>query len=381
MSSTLGFLPVFLFAAQGALVRSELGFDEAQLGIAVSTFFATGAMLSAPAGRLSERLGPRTGMLAAAAAIAGVLIAIATMARSFGHLVVLLGIAGAVNALAQTSGDLSVARGVPQRLQGLAFGIKTSCVPLATLFAGVAIPVVGVRYGWRSSFLAAAIAAALVAALVPRGGSFRQALPTRSVGKPDAGARALLMLAIAGALSIGAVNTMGAFYAESAMRHGLSPSAAGWWLAAGSLAAVATRVGLGARGDRMAGGHLAMVAWLWVAGGVGLVLLAPARSMVLLAAGTAVAFTAGSGWTGLFLTAVVRSSPRAPAAATGIVMTGQLGGSVIGPLVFGAVAARGSYTGAWIFMALALLVAAALMHPAERMLANPAPTPTGGNPT
>ncbi|MPZ73586.1 MAG: MFS transporter, partial [Nitriliruptorales bacterium] len=269
-SSMLGFLPVFLVAAQGVLVRGELNFNEARLGIAVSVFFATGAAMSAPGGRVSERLGPRIGMLTTAGAIAVLLVLIAVTVHSWATLVVFMALAGAVNAVAQTSGDISVARGVPERVQGFAFGVKTSCLPLATLFAGVAIPAVGVHFGWRVSFLVAVGVAAAVAGLVPRASSFRPAQSHRATAPgPTPSPSALLVLAIAGALSIGAVNTMGAFYAESALRLDLSPSAAGWWLAFGSLLAVLARVGFGAFGDRSERGHLALVIWLWVAGGIG----------------------------------------------------------------------------------------------------------------
>ena len=365
----LGFLPVFLVAAQGVLVRREFAFDERQLGIAVAVFFGTGALLSAPGGRLSERLGPRRGMMATAAGTATLVVLIAALASGYVDLLVFMALAGCVNAVAQTSGDLSVARGVPQRVQGFAYGVKTSCLPLATLFAGVAIPVIGVRLGWRFSFVAAAGVALVVTALIPRASSFAPAPQRATSGRAPASRSALLLLAVAGALSIGAVNTMGAFYAESAMRLDLSPSAAGWWLAAGSLGAVAGRIGFGAVGDRLTRPHLTVVAWLWLAGGTAMALFAPTTSLVVFAVATAVAFTAGSGWTGLYLAAVVRSHPQAPAAASGIVMTGQFAGSVVGPLLFGAAAARGHYAAAWLATGAALVVAATMLPPAERLLA------------
>ncbi len=364
----LGFLPVFLVAAQGVLIRGDLAFDEARLGVTVSVFFGVGAALSAPGGRLSERLGPRRGMLATAAATGILLLLVALVVDDWVTLVGLVALAGAVNAVSQTSGDLSVARGVPERVQSFAFGIKTSCHPLATLFAGAAIPAIGVRFGWRASFVAGAVLAAAVTALVPRATSFRPASPRRALPEARPSAAALLALAIAGALSIGAVNTTGAFYAESALRLGLSPSAAGWWLAAGSLGAVVARITFGAMGDHSRRTHLRLVTWMWIAGAVGLGLLAPPGPLALFAVATVVVFTAGSGWTGLYLTAVVRTYPAAPAHATGIVMTGQFTGSVIGPLLFGAAASRQHYAAAWIATGMALLLAAALLPAAERLV-------------
>ena len=368
-ASTLGFLPVFLIAAQGVLVREELDFDEAGLGLAVSVFFGIGALLSAAGGRLSERLGPRTGMLTGAAATSVLLILFATIVHSWQTLIVLMGVAGGINALTQTSADISVARGVPERVHGFAFGVKTSCLPLATLLAGVAIPAVGVRFGWRVSFLAALGLAALVVALVPRATS----LPpppahARHVEGPTPNRGALLILALAGGLGIGAVTTLGSFYVESALRLDMTPSAAGWWLAAGSLGAVIARTSLGAWGDRSETAHLSLVAWLWVAGGAGVAMFGLPGPLPLFAIATLVAFMAGSGWTGLFLTAIVRANPAAPGHATGLVMTGEFSGSVIAPLVFGAVVSRGGYPAGWAGAATALVVGACLLPLAQRRL-------------
>ena len=198
---------MFLVAAQSTLVRSDLDFNEAQLGLAIAVFFAMGALCSTGGGRISERLGPRTGMLITVATTTALCLVVAAAADTWAQLVVLLGVAGAVNAVAQTSGDLAVARGVPSRVQGLAMGVKTSCLPLATLFAGAAIPGIGVRYGWRVSFVAVAALAAVLVLLVPQRHSFVSAPATRTSLNPDMPTATLVVLAIGGALSTGAVNT------------------------------------------------------------------------------------------------------------------------------------------------------------------------------
>jgi MFS family permease len=367
--STLGFLPVFLVAAQSSLVRSELRFDEAQLGLLVSVFYVSAAATSALSGRTSERLGPRRAMLLSAAAVAVVLLLIGGAAYSLRDLVILLACAGVVNGLAQTSADLSVARGVPERVRSFAFGVKTSCVPLATLVAGVAIPAVGVRYGWRWSFAIVSVLAGVAVALAPRADRFADPPRTDTTpGRPDASALALLLLALVGALGTGAINTLGAFYVDAGVARGLSPSAAGWWLAAGSAGAVTVRVVLGAAGDRLPGGHLRSMGVLLAGGAAGVALLGFEGSVGVLALGTVLAFAAGGGWAGLFLTAVVRANPTAPAAATGVIMTGEHAGSLIGPLAFGALVTGGSYSAGWWSLAGVLMLAAVLLGPARRSL-------------
>jgi predicted MFS family arabinose efflux permease len=246
-------------------------------------------------------------------------------------------------------------------------------LPLATLLAGAAIPGIGVRYGWRTSFVAVVALAATLLFLAPQRRSYVGPPATRTSLKPDVTTSTLVVLAVGGALSTGAVNTMGAFYVESALRSDLTPGQAGWWLAAGSLAAVSARIGFGASGDRIKVSLFRVVAMLWAVGAVGVALFAPAGSLALLAVGTLVAFAAGSGWTGLYFAAIIRSNPSAPASATGTVMTGEMIGSVLGPLAFGAAVSTGSYTVAWLATAAALLLGAALLPLAERLMSSAVP--------
>ena len=76
--------------------------------------------------------------------------------------------------------------------------------------------------------------------------------------------------------------------------------------------------------------------------------------------GSLVAFTFGWGWSGLFTFAVVRRTPTAPAAATGITMTGIYVGAAAGPALFGLVA-EASFTVAWVIMSIALGLGAVMM--------------------
>jgi predicted MFS family arabinose efflux permease len=64
--------------------------------------------------------------------------------------------------------------------------------------------------------------------------------------------------------------------------------------------------------------------------------------------GSLLAFAAGWGWSGLFVYAVVRAYPEAPAAATGVTQTGFSGGNVFGPVAFGWIVATWSYEAAWL---------------------------------
>jgi hypothetical protein len=58
------------------------------------------------------------------------------------------------------------------------------------------------------------------------------------------------------------------------------------------------------------------------------------------------------GWPGIFFFTVVRSYPQFPARATGLVLSGNLIGTLIGPLVVGALAGQGRFQSAWLFVGL-----------------------------
>jgi MFS family permease len=167
------------------------------------------------------------------------------------------------------------------------------------------------------------------------------------------------LLALGIGLGSTAATPLGAFIVESSVTAGLRVETAGLLLALGSAVNIVVRVAFGHLADRMSGGRLRLVAAMLGIGVVGFALLATGES-ALIVPGVLLAFGAGWGWPGLFNFAVVKTSPGAPAAATGITQTGASGGAALGPLVFGLVAEVSSYDVAWLgsgVMALAALVA------------------------
>ena len=92
-----------------------------------------------------------------------------------------------------------------------------------------------------------------------------------------------------------------------------------------------------------------------------------AISAQLLAA-TILVFATGWSWPSLFSFAVVQRSPEAPAAASGVIGTGQFGGGIVGPLTFGVIVEAASFQAAWSAAAGSLVVAAMLMYVGGRSL-------------
>ena len=386
--ATAGVLPVFLTGAVAVQVQADLGFGDAALGLAVGAFFAAGAATSALNGRVAERLGAGRSMRLAALASAVVLAGIAALAVSWAVLVGLLVAGGLANSLAQPATNLHLARTVRAGRQGLAFGVKQSAIPAATLLGGLAVPAVALTVGWRWAYALGAVGAAGAALAI--GGQVAapgQGRPARRARRPvgDAPLRPLVVLSLGSGLGAAAANSLGAFLVTSAVAAGLAEGQAGLLLTGGSVVGLGVRLVVGARADRRGRSHLPVVAAMLAGGTVGYALLATGAPP-LLVLGTPVAFGAGWGWPGLFNLAVVRSSPAAPGAATGITQTGTYAGSVVGPLAFGAIAGSSGYGTAWLVVAVASVAAAAAVLVGRRLLvaarpsAPPAPE-VPGNPS
>jgi MFS family permease len=360
-------LPAFLIGAVAVQARDDLGFSEAGLGIAEGVFFLGAAVTSVVLGRLAERIGPARSMRIGAGLSALVDLGVAA-SPTFGWVLVFLAAGGVSNALVQPAANIMVARLIRPERQGLAFGIKQSSMPAATLLGGLAVPLLALTVGWRWSFVAAAALAVTAVALVPRGvGDRGRRGPRAERREGDAPLGPLVVLAVGIGLGAAAAGAMAGFLVSGGVEVGLAPGLAGLALTVGSLFGIACRLWAGALADRRPGGHLRVVALMLLGGAGAMVVLALGVPWLYLL-GTLLAFGAGWGWPGLFNFSIVRHNPNAPGAATGITQTGTYVGAVAGPLVFGAVAQGGSFGRAWLLVAGCYLLAAGAMVVGRHLL-------------
>jgi MFS family permease len=374
--ATAGVLPAFLTGGLAVQIRSEMDFGSAALGLAVAVFFVTASLASVVMGRLVEKIGAHRAMRVSASGSAAALLGVALFAGSWAGLVVCLVLGGLANAVAHPATHLSLARKVPADRQGFSFGIKQAAIPVATLLAGLAVPIIAVTLGWRWAFAGGAVLAIGIALLVPVEtlGGVRKLKEARAGDVPTA---PLVLLALGIGLGSAAATPLGAFVVESSVAAGLRVETAGLLLALGSAVSILVRVAFGRMADGMDGGRLRLVAAMLGAGVVGFVLLA-SGSGGLIVPGTLLAFGAGWGWPGLFNFAVVKTNPNAPAAATGITQTGASGGAALGPLVFGVVVEVASYEAAWLLCgAVALVALVAILAGRAMILRDRAPAGTG----
>lgn len=352
----LASFPVVLTGAMSVEMRADIAFDSTSLGLAVTAYYLTSAMLSSWCGILVERIGP-TLTLRGAGALAALACAGITLSSTLEMLTLFLIIGGASVSLAQPASNAVIMQTAAPHRRGLAFGIKQSAIPGGTALAGIAIPVVALTLGWRAAFIGAAIAALAAMVLVPelsrpvhRGQRVR--------GELRESYAMLWLLAVAAALSAASAMSLPVFLTSSAVERGLTSTGAGLLLAAGSVGGLVVRLVVGARADRRSGGHLQRIALLMMLGTIGLLGMT-SHHAVLFATATMLAFGAGWAWQGLFNHAVTNRWPQSPAAATGITQTGVFVGGIIGPPTFGWMAGRWSDAVGW--CTLGLMMAAGMV--------------------
>ncbi|MPZ72070.1 MAG: MFS transporter [Nitriliruptorales bacterium] len=374
LATTAGVFPGFLTGAVSVQLGEDLGVGPATTGVLVALFFAVGAVVSGPGGRLAEHVGAVPGLRAATATTAGVLVTLAVAAQNTVHLGAGLAVAGVANAVVQPAVNGLLVGAIPTRRRGLAFGIKQSGVPASTLLGGLVVPTLAVTLGWRAAFAAGA-AVAFLAAVVIHGHAETVPAASSDAARPVLSPW-LLMVALGTALGAAAGSVLGVFTVASAVSADVPAGVAGVLLTAGSLTAIAVRVVMGSVVDRTGGGFGTVAAML-AAGSVGYVLLAGGGGVWLLTTGVLVAFGLGWGWNGVLNFAVADTHADRPAAATGITQAGVYVGGTVGPAAFGVAAQSFGFPPAWVATAGVSLVAAVLMFIGYR-LAPAARRPTNG---
>ena len=357
-------VPVFLVGGLAVQIGRELGFSPAGLGLAVSAYFGASALASVPAGALVERYGSTTIARAGIGLAAVSLLTIAIAARSLWSLIAILALGAAANAMGQLASNTSLSRHAPVRRQGLSFGVKQAAIPVSTLLAGAAVPVVALTLGWRWAFVFAAVGAAAALLLVPAERDEARGSVTSGGERATA---ALVVIGIGAALAASSANALGTFLVDSAVARGLAPGPAGLALTLGSAVCIAARIGGGWLADRLPDRQIGVIAGMLTVGAAGLALLSQ-FSTATLVVGVVLGFGLGWAWPGLMNFAVVRLHPQAPAAATSITQTGVYAGGCIGPLSLGTLAATAGYPTMWTTAAIAMLGAAGAMVFGSRML-------------
>lgn len=363
--------PAFLTGALGVQLRDDVGLSATQVGLAMGTSFTFAAVLSAPMGRLAERLGPRRAFRIGVSTSGLSMLLIAAFARSFWQFCLLLALAGMANALNQPSANLMLSTHISAQRLGFALATKQSGMPAAALLGGAAVPAIALTLGWQWAYVVAAgIALLAVMALPADAGTSRAVASGTDAGRPDLGTKLLALYAVVGFLGATNAGAMVGFITSGAEASGVSPGAAGLVLSLGSLVGVISRLVQGLEVDRRGILPIQRLVWLYGLGGLGVLALAIDVPLAYMIAPIP-AFAFGWAWPGLFNLSVIRNNPSAPAAATGISQVGVFAGAATGPALGGIIIDNGSYRALWLFGAVTLLIGSGLaMYLRSRIRAN-----------
>lgn len=374
--TAIGTLPLFLTGALAVQMRADLGFGVVGLGVAAATVRLSGVAAAGPFGRLADRIGPTGAMRLAAlmSLVTGLLVGL--WADDLLTLCIALAASGAANPLGQSGANILIARSVAANRRGLAFGLKQSALPLSTLLAGLAVPIFALTLGWRSAFIATAALSGALTLLVPSVPHQRRG-PESGRQRTETPTRLLLLLASGMMLAMMAGASLTTFAVDGAVTTGLSPSAAGGLLVAGSIVSIITRIAAGLRADRNAGDHFLGVVAMMVVGSLGYGMLALGTPL-LVVIGTMVGFAFGWGFNGLFWHAIIQMEPNAPGRVTGLVLPGGMLGAVFGPPLFGWIVDASGYGAAWSAAAVWALLGATVLLLTSRNLAARRGRPTNG---
>jgi MFS family permease len=347
-------LPLALISAQILQLDREIDFGVGRLGLAIAAYFGAAALAANPVGRLVAAMSPGRGLR-----IGGVLVVLscvlAGLATTWWVIPLAAALGGLANAIIQVSSNLAIFDGVSRERQGAGFGAKQASVPLASVLAGISLPLIGLVFGWRWVFAGAAGLALVLALSAPDlGNGPGEGRVERRIGRPP---RSLIYLAIGGFAGAMAGNGLSLFIVPSAVDIGIEEATAGVVLAACSLLVVLVRFGAGWLVDRNRSIGFNEMSWLTGAGAVGAFVLLSTSTPALYLVAMPVAVLGAWGWPGVIFFTVVHSYPEQPARASGFVLSGNLTGTVIGPLVVGSLAGRGNYPGAWLFVTATAVIA------------------------
>lgn len=134
------------------LFMKDLSLDAAQLGIVFSSFFAGYALFAFIGGYSSDTLGPKR-VLSLGMSVWSTFCALTAVAAGFTSLLVVRTIFGFGEGPFSSAANKMVGNWFPRRQIATAIGLANAGTPIGGALAGPVAGWIGLRYGWRTSFL------------------------------------------------------------------------------------------------------------------------------------------------------------------------------------------------------------------------------------
>jgi MFS family permease len=343
--------PALSLGALAALMRADFPLGAGELGAMFALYFLCSAVSASAGGRFAARWSA-TRLVRAAVVCAALVCAVIALVPSKPVLIGGCVVAGAANGLAAPALNMLILWLIPSNRHGLAFGVRVAAAPgTSTLAALGAYAVASAGWHWPAFYWGAALLGGAVAALLGRAGRRDPGVTVVADGGPSRGPApaSLRLLTAGGLLGATASTVLAPFLVISLVDRGADAGRAAGLLAIGGWLVIGGRIAAGVVSDRVPRpfAHVRAVAWMLLACGAGMAVLAWAGSDAAVVVATLVAMGFGWSWPGLLHHAVISTHPDSPTRATSLMQTGTYLGSVAGPLAFGLAADRWSFSVAW----------------------------------
>lgn len=358
-----------LVSVLAPFILDDLGMSRTQLGVVVAVTPLTGGILSPLAGRWTDRIDGFVFMRGVFALSIAVLLGV-TLAPSFPWLLVSAAVAGALTATGNPVTNKLISDLLPVGRRGWVTGIKQSGLQIGMLVAGVALPPLALRFGWRVAALALGILP-LVGLLSTRSTPPSRPAPAdaeRGSGSPGAIPGGWWLTGFA--FLMGSTNSVVLGFLPLYVEEGLgfSASAAGGVIALVGVVALVGRVSWGRVAERAprVSGALLVIAIVGTLG-TSLIRFAPELGAPAVWIGAALVAASLIAWNGAGMLAVLSMAPAQDVGRfSGRVQLGFFIGLGASPVIFGTLVDRtNSYAIAWscivAMAALAVVVSLAWM--------------------
>ncbi len=364
-------------AVLAPILASDFGVAPSWIGVFIGLLYVGAMAASLISGELVGRYGGiRVSQACVALCAAGMLTMTALPAGAIALFVVTALVMGLGYGPITVASSEILARTTPPERMALTFSIKQTGVPAGAAIAGALLPGLALALGWRGAFIVVTVVGVLVAAMAePVRASLdlrvplRKPLTLRSVVAPLALVtrnRELRVLALTGlcysAVQV-SITTFLVVYLTQAL--GWSLVAAGLALTCVTVAAVPGRIFWGMVADRTHRAMLVLILLGALSALCGLAFTFAQASwpaLVVLPLASLYGFTA-IGWNGVQISEVARRAPAGAAAhATGGASFITFSGVMLGPMVFGGLAALfGSFQWSFVFCTAMSALAATLL--------------------
>jgi MFS family permease len=341
-------------------IKTDLSLSQSQVGLFTSYIFAGFFLGAGLSGWLTDRLSSRTVLIGGAATAGLLAVMIGYFQVDNIALVGLLVVLGLMGSTATPAGAQAVARAFDTRRRGLAMGLRQMGVPLGGALAAASLPVLAVRYSWRTAAAISgvvALAAAIITLIIYSRPYVRH--HSRTVTKASRQVSGKLfkkpvVIACAAGTTLPVAQFIMVTYLMLYLRDtlGIPELRGAALLTFAQLVGAVSRVSLAALSDRLPFGRkpmlLAVVAMTGVSA-LSIAQLSPQTPTVLVTMIVMMYAASALGWQGLYFTLLTELSDSGwEGRVLGMATTFTSLGIMSGPPLFGLlVDASSSYRPAW----------------------------------